>query len=122
MLFTSGALQYLDYTLPELLGSFQRPPAHVLVNLVPMHPSRGYFTLQNMGFAICPYRVMASPEFVDAMAALGYSLIDRWDILDREIQVPFEPQCRIDRYCGMYFKSAQQIAAEARQPLPRPPC
>lgn len=104
VLFTSGALQYLDYTLPELLGTLQRPPAHVLVNLVPMHPSRGYFTLQNMGFAICPYRVMAAPEFVDAMKGLGYSVIDKWDILDREINVPFEPQCSIDRYTGMYLR------------------
>lgn len=104
VLFTSGALQYLDYTLPELLGTLQRPPAHVLINLVPMHPTSGYFTLQNMGFAICPYRVMAAPEFVDAMEGLGYSVIDRWSILDREISVPFEPQCSIDQYTGMYLR------------------
>lgn len=116
VLFTSGALQYLDYTLPELLGSLRQPPPHVLVNLVPMHPTRGYFTLQNMGFAICPYRVMAVPEFVDAMAGLGYSLIDRWDILDREIQVPFEPQCSIGRYTGMYLKRTHAVVERSSQP------
>lgn len=111
VLFTSGSLQYLDYTLPELLGTLQRPPTHVLLNLVPMHPIRGYFTLQNMGFAICPYRVMAAVEFVDAMKGLGYSVIDKWDILDREISVPFEPQCSIDRYFGMYLRRNEHSSA-----------
>ncbi|MDQ3287456.1 MAG: methyltransferase, TIGR04325 family [Pseudomonadota bacterium] len=110
VLFTSGALQYLDYTLPELLGSLRQPPSHVLVNLLPMHPTRGYFTLQNMGFAICPYRVMAAQDFIDAMAELGYSVIDRWDILDRNIHVPFEPQCTIGRYTGMYLRRTHDAA------------
>lgn len=56
LLLSTGALQYLDYSLPEFLQRLQRPPPHVLVNLTPMHPSRGYFTLQNLGIAIWPYR------------------------------------------------------------------
>ena len=58
ILVSTGALQYLDYTLPELLQRLQKKPTHVLLNLTPMHPTRAFFTLQNMGIAICPYRVM----------------------------------------------------------------
>ena len=104
VLIATGVLQYLEYTLPELLQQLKDPPQHVLVNLTPMHPSQGYFTLQNIGFAICPYRVMAVPEFVAGMQALGYAAIDRWESLERNLRVPFEPACTIDRYYGFYFR------------------
>jgi putative methyltransferase (TIGR04325 family) len=104
VLLTSGALQYLDYTLPELLSELAEPPRHVLVNLVPMHPSRGYFTLQNIGKAVLPYRVSAIPEFVAAMEALGYAKLDQWHSQERYLRVPFEPGCRIDGYSGFAFR------------------
>jgi len=104
LLITTGALQYLEYSLPELLRGLARVPARVIVNLVPMHPRQGYFTLQNLGIAVCPYRVMCLPEFVDEMAALGYSLADRWELEERHIRVPFEPAASIDAYHGMYFR------------------
>lgn len=104
ILISSGTLQYLDYTLAELLRRTPRPPAHVLVNRVPMHPSRGYFTLQNFGIAICPYRVMAVPDFIADMEAAGYSMVDHWKSHERSLRVPFEPACAIDSYHGFYFR------------------
>jgi putative methyltransferase (TIGR04325 family) len=104
ILLTCGALQYLDYTLPELLARLATPPAHVLINLVPMHPGKAYVTLQNMGVAICPYRVMAVPAFVADMKALGYDMIDHWQSRERNLRVPFEPACTIGSYHGFYFR------------------
>lgn len=104
VLVTSGTLQYLEFTLPEMLQTLALPPAHVLVNLTPMHPTRGYFTLQNIGKAVLPYRVMAIPEFVAAMEALGYVIQEQWHSGERNLRVPFEPACRIDGYEGFYFK------------------
>lgn len=104
IMFTSGALQYLDYTLPELLGHIDRPPTHVLVNMVPMHPTHGYFTLQNIGFAICPYRVSAVGEFIAGMEALGYTVIDLWQSFERHLEVPFAAACDINNYHGFYFR------------------
>jgi putative methyltransferase (TIGR04325 family) len=103
LLLTSGALQYLDYTLPDLLQQLRRQPSHILVNHVPMHPNRGYFTLQNLGIAICPYRVAAETDFIASMQGLGYSVIDHWKSHERSLRVPFEPGCAIDSYHGFYF-------------------
>lgn len=103
ILFSSGVLQYLDYTLPQLLQQLENPPAHVLVNIVPMHPSRSFFTLQNIGFAICPYRITAIPEFVAGMQALGYSIVDQWQSYERKLEVPFTAACNIDCYQGFFF-------------------
>lgn len=104
VLLTTGALQYLDYTLAELLARAPTRPQHVLVNLTPMHPSRTYFTLQHIGIAICPYRVSAVPEFTAAMQALGYVVVDAWASRERNVRVPFRPECDIDSYHGFYFR------------------
>lgn len=104
VLMATGSLQYLDYTLAELLARVPLRPAHVLVNLTPMHPDRGYVTLQHIGIAICPYRVSAVPEFVASMQALGYAVVDHWASLERNVRVPFRPECDIDRYHGFYFR------------------
>lgn len=104
VLLSTGALQYLDYTLPQLLQRLSQPPPHVLVNLTPIHPSRSYFTLQNLTFAICPYRVMARPELVAGMEALGYRIVDEWHSRERGLKVPLEPSCTIDNYSGFHFR------------------
>lgn len=104
VLISNGALQYLDYSLPELLTRLPQPPPNILVNLTPMHPDRSFFTLQNLGAAICPYRITAVPEFTDQMAALGYAVIDRWESFERHVRLPFESQHSIDRYYGFYLR------------------
>ena len=103
VLLSSGTLQYLDYTLPELLAALPLPPSRVLVNLVPMHPKKSFFTLQNMGRAVMPYRVQAIPDFVEAMRLLGYSVLDQWHSGERHLRVPFEPEYRVDGYEGCCF-------------------
>ncbi|MDP1698896.1 MAG: TIGR04325 family methyltransferase [Xanthomonadaceae bacterium] len=104
VVLSTGALQYLDYTLAELIARLPQRPQHVLVNLTPMHPSRSYFTLQHIGIAICPYRVSAVPEFVTAMEKLGYTTVDRWATHERNVRIPFRPECDIDSYHGFYFR------------------
>ncbi len=104
VLMATGSLQYLDYSLAELLARLPQRPQHVLVNLTPMHPARSYVTLQHIGIAICPYRVSAVPEFVAAMQALGYAEVDRWASRERNVRVPFRPECDIDCYHGFYFR------------------
>lgn len=104
VLMTSGALQYLEYTLPDMLATLRSKPRHVLVNLVPMHPTRSYFTLQNIGKAVLPYRVMAVPEFIAAMEALGYVKQDEWHSAERHLRVPFEPAYDVEDYSGFHFR------------------
>ena len=116
VLFTSGALQYLDYTLPELLQRLQHRPSHVVVNLVPMHPQRSFFTLQNIRIAICPYRVTSAPEFISGMEALGYALVDHWQSHERSLRIPFRHGHEVDSYHGFCFAKSSpastQTAAE----------
>lgn len=116
LLLSAGALQYLDYTLPELLRRLSQPPRHVLVNLTPMHPDRSYFTLQNLGIAICPYRIMARPAFIQEMEALGYRIHDRWESPERTVRIPFAPAYGVDRYYGFYFLLEDAKAGSRMRP------
>lgn len=61
----------------------------MLFNLVPMHPERTYFTLQNLGTAICPYRVTGIAPLLVDMATLGYAIQDRWELPERALRIPF---------------------------------
>ncbi len=47
---------------------------------------------------------MAVPDFLTGMASLGYGVVDRWESFERELKVPFEPDCTIDRYYGFYLR------------------
>src|SRR5690606_26378686 len=106
VLVSTGALQYLDYTLAELLQRLRRKPRHVLVNLTPLHPDRSFFTLQNLSIAICPYRVQSVGEFTQAVEAQGYRVVDHWSSRERHLRVPYEPGCTVDAYHGFHFERA----------------
>lgn len=103
LLISTGALQYLDYSLPELIDRLSDSPEHVLVNLTPMHPSKRFFTLQNLGIAICPYRIESKRDLIAAMQQRGYQVWDQWRLEDRHLRVPFEPAFDVECYHGIYF-------------------
>ncbi|MBB3228651.1 putative methyltransferase (TIGR04325 family) [Luteibacter sp. Sphag1AF] len=104
ILFAAGSLQYLDYTLGDLLASLRHRPRHLLLNSVPLHPSASYFTVQNMGTACCPYRVTADREFLHGLRELGYAPQDRWENPHRSCQIPFHEDRSLDRYFGFCFE------------------
>jgi len=118
LILCAGTLQYLDYTLPELIAGLRRPPAAVLVNMTPLHPTRSFFTLQNFGIATAAYRITSVPEFVAGFEALGYRVVDHWESRERHVRIPFEPGLSIDRYHGFLFR--RDDAAEGRATAPRP--
>ena len=104
VLVCTGALQYLPYSMADLLAPFERSPPHILINLTPMHADREYFTLQNLGIAICPYRVGSTAALLADMKRLGYTTIDQWSSRERSLDVPFHPEATIDGYSGFYFR------------------
>jgi len=103
ILISTGAFQYLGYSLPSLIGELSHPPHHVLLNLIPLHPEKAFFTLQNLGVAVCPYRVESIERLVADMRAHGYRVRDHWD-LDRRMRIPFMDEYDVDSYHGYYFE------------------
>lgn len=106
VLMAKGALQYLEYSLSDLLKRQQVLPRHLLVNLTPLHPTRASFTLQNIGVAVCPYRIGSLAEFVPEIEALGYRLIAHWEHSERRVEIPFHPEHSVQCYHGFCFALA----------------
>jgi putative methyltransferase (TIGR04325 family) len=109
ILFAAGSLQYLRYTLEDALRRMPAKPRYLLLNSVPIHMRRSFFTVQNIGVACCPYRVTAEREFLGGLAALGYELMDRWENPQRSCMVPFHPDLSLDRYFGFAFRKVHPV-------------
>ena len=104
VLLASGSLQYIPEPLDALLARLARAPRHVVVNQLPVHPGRGFVTLQNIGVAFCPYRVAAADALPAALAGLGYELVDRWEDPSRRTAVPYHAETTPIEYTGYYFR------------------
>jgi putative methyltransferase (TIGR04325 family) len=102
-----GSLQYLPDTLAERLKRVDMRPRHLLLSLVPAHLERSCFTLQSIGTAFCPYRIFGMEEFIKSFEAVGYSLVDRWENVEKGCHIPFRPNDSLDRYYGFYFRHAE---------------
>jgi putative methyltransferase (TIGR04325 family) len=105
VLLAFGSLQYLQGSLGDELRGLHRTPPHVIVNMLPVHPAKTYFTVQDIGPAFCPYRIVAEPELLQDMQRMGYARVDCWENLDKHCQIHCEPQFSLDRYHGYYFRS-----------------
>lgn len=106
VLFVSGALQYLPQSLGEMLASLPQRPRRIVVNTTPIHPTRSFFTLNNIGTACCPYRVAARGEFVAQVEAQGFALRDEWRNIGKRLDLPFEPGASVEHYSGFCFERA----------------
>jgi putative methyltransferase (TIGR04325 family) len=69
-----------------------------------MHHSKGFYTLNSIGTAFCPYRVVHEASFVKDLDALGYRATDRWANPGKGLHLPFEDGYDVPAYRGGYFE------------------
>ncbi len=100
---TCGTLQYLELSLAEILGQLPTKPKHLVINRVPFYDGQTFITLQNIGYAVCPYKIQNRSEFVENLMKIGYQLIDHWQ-WDRNCHIPFHPEKFVPSYRGFYFR------------------
>ncbi len=103
-LLASGSLQYIEPSLADLLKRLTRPPRHLIVNRVPLHSSRECITLQNIRWAVSPYRVFQRDAFLAQCESLGYALVDAWTVPDHSCWIPFYPEFSVAAYSGLYLR------------------
>lgn len=103
VLFTAGCLQYLEDSLATKVASLPDRPPWILVNQLPLHETKEYWTVQNVFKAFCPYHVQHKAKFFSDMTSLGYEPHDVWEH-KRECHVAFEPKNEIDVYYGAAFR------------------
>lgn len=101
----NGSLQYLAHGPADWLDLLVDRPPHVIINMLPVHPSLSYFTVQDIGTAFCPYQIFAEPLLLRDFAEAGYGLVDRWENIDKRCRIPFAPEHSLDKYFGYHFST-----------------
>lgn len=100
LLFSAGCLQYLEETLGQRLAALKVRPRWLIVNLLPLHESQAFWTLQHIGAATLPYRIQRRDAFFAELHALGYQTVDTWENLSKRCDVGQRPDLSLDRYVG----------------------
>jgi putative methyltransferase (TIGR04325 family) len=104
ILMASGSLQYLpDPMFPERVFRMDPLPRHILIHKTPVSQGEGFLTLQNIGAAICPYRIYSYGQLVTPLLERGYELVDTWR-KDRRVMVPGHPELKVEHYSGYYLR------------------
>jgi putative methyltransferase (TIGR04325 family) len=89
VLLISGALQYIETPLAQMLSALAQRPRYVILNKLPTS-DRELITLQNIGVAYCPYRIAARQGLPTLLAAVGYEHVDEWEIPgERRTKLPY---------------------------------
>jgi putative methyltransferase (TIGR04325 family) len=104
VLLASGSLQYIEQPLPDLLAGLARRPRHLVLNQTPTHAEREFYTLQNIGVAICAYRIASRRGLPASLERLGYELVDYWEDPTRHTNVPYHPDASPIAYSGYYLR------------------
>jgi putative methyltransferase (TIGR04325 family) len=104
VLFASGSLQYLPDSLAERLAATRRRPRALLLNLLPVHPTKYYYTLQSIGVSFCPYRIYARTSLLASLREAGYTLRDSWANPEKSCYVAFDDEHSLKGYAGFLFE------------------
>jgi putative methyltransferase (TIGR04325 family) len=101
----AGSLQFIEQNFSDLLMRMGALPTNLIVSKTPMMDLPEFVTLQDLGPAVCPYRVFNRVKFIQSIESLGYRLVDSWSNIDFNCRIPFHPDRSVPSYSGMYFKA-----------------
>jgi len=104
ILLCSGSLQFLRPSLGEIVGGLAERPKHVLVNTTPLSDKPTYYTVNNIGAAFCPYKIINRVDMLKDMDALGYECVDGWENTGKGCPIPLHPEMSVAHYSGIYFR------------------
>ncbi len=109
VVLATGSLQYIERQIADLLAAQPRKPRVVLINETPTHDQREIITLQNIGVAICPYRIARFGDVVASMEAIGYELLDSWEDPTRRTQIAYVTGANEIAYSGFCFRRREAL-------------
>ncbi|MEP6723704.1 MAG: TIGR04325 family methyltransferase [Variovorax sp.] len=103
VLYASGSLQYLPMQLGDILAALPIKPKRIVLNTTAVHPERTIYTLNSIGFAVCPYRIQHHDELLAELVGAGYKRRDAWRNEGKPIEVPFVDGGDKAYYAGCCF-------------------
>lgn len=103
VLYASGSLQYLPVRIVEIISTLAVKPKRIVLNTTAVHPDRTLYTLNSIGFAVCPYRIQHHDVLLAELKQAGYRRRDVWRNDGKPIEVPFVDGGDKAYYAGCCF-------------------
>jgi putative methyltransferase (TIGR04325 family) len=103
VLYASGSLQYLPRSLAEIIASLPVKPRRIVLNTTAVHAHQTLYTLNSIGFAVCPYRIQHLDALLAELTEAGYKRRDVWRNEGKPIEVPFVEGGDAAYYAGCCF-------------------
>lgn len=91
LLLASGLLQYLDRPLSALLADLPAAPKYLLLNKVALRDGPAVFTIERIGHGRVPYQIRDRAAWMAELDALGYEVLDSWEIPGLGHQIATHP-------------------------------
>jgi putative methyltransferase (TIGR04325 family) len=89
ILMCSGSLQYCPESIEEIVTQLPSQPEWIIINKLSVVSTREFVALENFGSSWIPFRIHQQESFTERVRALGYELVDSWEIPNRLYDVPF---------------------------------
>lgn len=100
LLLASGLMQYIDVPLASLIGDMAALPKWVILNKVAVRSGPSLVTLEQIGPARVPYQIRNETAWEEELNALGYTLLDRWNIPSLSHRISTHPALGESRSLG----------------------
>jgi putative methyltransferase (TIGR04325 family) len=105
LFFSAGTVQYIRDGVPGFLGKLTSLPVHIIINKVPLTgKTPSFWTIQNFGASISPYRIYNRQEFLGYFEGFGYEVVDSWEVPELSCDVPFYPHHSVLSLSGLYLR------------------
>ena len=112
----SGSLHYFEASPAELLQEIGARPRHVFLNRTPFSNADTAYTVQDAGTFLVACKLFNKSAVIAGLEAIGYELIDSWQVYELSLQIPLWPAGSPDKYSGLYLRLkdlASQTKADA---------
>ena len=100
ILVAAGSLQYMARSVPGLLELRPKLPRWLLLNKVPLSEGEEFWSLDNFGPAVAPYRIFNERAFLSYFEERGYVLLDRWHVAELKSDIAFHPGNHLKHHAG----------------------
>lgn len=117
VLLSAGALQYMPDGVGMLDDALSKQPRVVILNKLPLSDAADFWTLQNIGPSVCPYRIWRRDDFISAVTAHGYVLADAWAVSELSCDIPFHPELCVPEFSGLVFLRSDALASSGQTEL-----
>ena len=104
LLVISGALHYFEQPLSQIIAGFANKPRYLLINRAALVEGTSVATVQDGDTYQLACILHNRGELVRGLEALGYELVDSWQIRGHSVIIPCYPDRSAPFYSGLFFR------------------